>query len=53
MDLAEATVLTLRHLAVANWIRKESRIAAVLDLDKRPRVLVLDLEKIRVSARFG
>ena len=42
MDLAEATVQTWRHLA-ANWIWKESRIAVVLDLDKRPRV----------SARFG
>ena len=42
MDLAEATVLTWRHLA-ANWIWIESRIAVVLDLDKRPRV----------GARFG
>ena len=37
MDLAEATVLMWHHLD-ANWIQKESRIAAVLDLDKRPRV---------------
>ena len=42
MDLAEATGLTWCHLA-ANWIRKESRIAAVLDLDKRSIV----------GARFG
>ena len=40
MDLAEATVPTWRHLD-ANWIKKESRIAVVLDLDKR------------VGARFG
>ena len=39
----------LAHLA-ANWIKKESTIAAVLDLDKK-RELVLDLEKIRVGAR--
>ena len=43
MDLAEATALTWRHLAAANWIWKESAIAAVLDLDKKPRV----------GARFG
>ena len=42
MDLAEAKALTWHHLA-ANWIWKESTIAAVLDLDKRPRV----------GARFG
>ena len=42
MDLAEDTVLTWRHLAT-NWIRKESRILAVIDLDKIPRV----------GARFG
>ena len=52
MDLAEATVLTWRHL-VANWIRKESRIAVVQDLDKRPRVGTRFGENSRVGARFG
>ena len=42
MDLAKATTLTWRHLA-ANLIWKESTIAVVLDLDKKPRV----------GARFG
>ena len=42
MDLAEDTTLTWHHVA-ANWIWKESAIAVVLDLDKRPRV----------GARFG
>ena len=37
MDLAETTALMWRHLA-ANWIWKESAIADVLDLDKKPRV---------------
>ena len=39
----------LAHLA-ANWIWKESTIAAVLDLIK-DQELVLNLEKIRVGAR--
>ena len=43
MDLAQATALMWHHLA-ANWIWKESTIAAVLDLDKRQE-LGLDLEK--------
>ena len=42
MDLAKATPLTWRHMA-ADWIGKESTIAAVLDLDK----------KLRVGAIFG
>ena len=42
MNLAEASALMWCHL-VANWIWKESTIAAVLDLDKRQRV----------GARFG
>ena len=49
MDLAKATVLTWRHL-VANWIRKESRIAVVQDLDKRPRVGTRFGENSRVGA---